>query len=439
MRTYRTFGMKCFLSVLMILLLAGCGNSMESMQKAAEEAKTPVEEKSEETVGSKQEEQEEADPTGTYVGMHGSGLILYQGGKADYYWKEWDEVEGNGKWKIDGERVVISIPGLGYDVYSEIGTDGSGLMLCADDDGWKDERFILISSDTKEKSVDEWIDAIEKELNITIERPGAEEDKIPVEVGGIRFMLPGYYTKRSDDEYVSKDGNGIVKLFSKEADGLSIAMLTKKKEIFAKLDENYKENLGGAMKDSLTKETVREDAVAGYISREYEAILQDDDNSGTVRCACVLNTDCNMIAAVMLISADLSQIDYVSDYETMLRTAEKAGGNTDDDDKGSNEEKSGSDQDKTSDAPAGVNPELKAFLDDYEAFCDEYAAFMKKYLNNPTDVLGMLGDYTRMVQNLEEYSKRLDEYDPDVMSPEDAAYYLEVVTRCQKKMLAFAE
>ena len=252
-------------------------------------------------------------------------------------------------------------------------------------------------------------------------------------------MLPGYYTKRSDDEYVSKDGNGIVKLFSKEADGLSIAMLTKKKEIFAKLDENYKENLGGAMKDSLTKETVREDAVAGYISREYEAILQDDDNSGTVRCACVLNTDCNMIAAVMLISADLSQIDYVSDYETMLRTAEKAGGNTDDDDKGSNEEKSGSDQDKTSDAPAGVNPELKAFLDDYEAFCDEYAAFMKKYLNNPTDVLGMLGDYTRMVQNLEEYSKRLDEYDPDVMSPEDAAYYLEVVTRCQKKMLAFAE
>ncbi len=436
MRTYRTFRMKGVLSVLMILLLAGCGNSMESMQKTAEETKTPVEEKSEETVGSKQEEQEEADPTGTYVGMHGSGLILYQGGKADYYWKEWDEVEGDGKWKIDGERVVISIPGLGYDVYSTIGEDGSGLMLCADDDGWKDERFILISSDTKEKSVDEWIDAIEKELNITIERPGDEAEMTQVEFRGIRFMLPGYYKENDDNEYKSEDGNTFISFSSKEYKNLKKTLKSNKKKMFDLMDENFENNV----KDySMDPDSVYESEVAGYISREYEANFEADDVTGKMRLTCVFDVDNDQIIIIMHMFADHSDIDYVSDYETMLRTAEKAGGNTDDDDKGSNEEKSGSDQDKTSDAPAGVNPELKAFLDDYEAFCDEYAAFMKKYLNNPTDVLGMLGDYTRMVQNLEEYSKRLDEYDPDVMSPEDAAYYLEVVTRCQKKMLAFAE
>ena len=206
--------------------------------------------------------------------------------------------------------------------------------------------------------------------------------------------------------------------------------------MFDLMDENFVNN---AKDYSLDPDSVYEREVADYISKEYEANIEADGVTGKLRFACVFDADNDQIIMITHMSADHSDIDYVSDYETMLRTAEKAGGNTDDDDKGSKEEKSGSAQDKPSDASAGVNPELKAFLDDYEAFCDEYAAFMKKYLNNPTDVLGMLGDYTRMVQNLEEYSKRLDEYDPDVMSPEDAAYYLEVVTRCQQKMLAFAE
>ena len=83
----------------------------------------------------------------------------------------------------------------------------------------------------------------------------------------------------------------------------------------------------------------------------------------------------------------------------------------------------------------GVNPDLKAFLDSYEKFVDEYVDFMKKYMANPTD-LSLLGEYTDMLTELSEFETKLDKYDSNNMSTEDAAYYLEVTNRCTQKMLA---
>ena len=82
----------------------------------------------------------------------------------------------------------------------------------------------------------------------------------------------------------------------------------------------------------------------------------------------------------------------------------------------------------------GVDPELKAFLDSYEAYVDEYVDFMKKYMANPTD-LSLLGEYTDMMDKLADFETTLDKYDSNDMSTEDAAYYLEVTTRCTQKML----
>lgn len=82
----------------------------------------------------------------------------------------------------------------------------------------------------------------------------------------------------------------------------------------------------------------------------------------------------------------------------------------------------------------GVDPELKAFLDSYEAYVDEYVEFMKKYMANPTD-LSLLGEYTDMMDKLADFETKLDKYDSNDMSTEDAAYYLEVTTRCTQKML----
>ncbi len=83
----------------------------------------------------------------------------------------------------------------------------------------------------------------------------------------------------------------------------------------------------------------------------------------------------------------------------------------------------------------GVDPELKAFLDSYEEFVDEYVEFMKNYMANPLDVGSMLGDYTDMMTKLADFEAKLDKYDTDDMSTDDAAYYLEVTTRCTQKML----
>ncbi len=86
-------------------------------------------------------------------------------------------------------------------------------------------------------------------------------------------------------------------------------------------------------------------------------------------------------------------------------------------------------------APDGVDPDLKAFLDSYEEFVDEYVDFMKKYMADPTNVMGMLTEYTDMMTELADFETKLDSYNTNDMSTQDAAYYLEVTTRCTQKML----
>ena len=86
-------------------------------------------------------------------------------------------------------------------------------------------------------------------------------------------------------------------------------------------------------------------------------------------------------------------------------------------------------------ATGGVDPDLKAFLDSYEDFVDEYVDFMKKYMADPTNVMGMLTEYTDMMTELADFETKLDAYDTNNMSTQDAAYYLEVTTRCTQKML----
>ncbi len=86
-------------------------------------------------------------------------------------------------------------------------------------------------------------------------------------------------------------------------------------------------------------------------------------------------------------------------------------------------------------AAGGVNPDLKAFLDSYEAFVDEYVAFMKKYMNDPTNALSMIVEYGEIMQKYEDFAKKVDQYNTDEMSVEDAKYYLEVTSRCSQKML----
>lgn len=84
-----------------------------------------------------------------------------------------------------------------------------------------------------------------------------------------------------------------------------------------------------------------------------------------------------------------------------------------------------------------VDPELKAFLDSYEAFIDEYVSFMIKYQENPDNALEMLSEYTAIMSKYSDFAEKVSQYDAqkDTLSHEDAKYYLEVINRCNEKML----
>lgn len=82
----------------------------------------------------------------------------------------------------------------------------------------------------------------------------------------------------------------------------------------------------------------------------------------------------------------------------------------------------------------GDSAQFRAFIDGYEKFMDEYIAFMIKYKSssNPTD---MLVDYTNLLTNYAEYMSKIDMYNEKNLSTADYAYYLEVTTRINKKLL----
>lgn len=84
-----------------------------------------------------------------------------------------------------------------------------------------------------------------------------------------------------------------------------------------------------------------------------------------------------------------------------------------------------------------VDPDLKAFLDEYEAFMDDYVAFMKKYKESGSSV-EMLSDYMAMMQRYADFASAAEKYNSEEMSAADAAYYLDVTNRVSKKMLEVA-
>lgn len=87
------------------------------------------------------------------------------------------------------------------------------------------------------------------------------------------------------------------------------------------------------------------------------------------------------------------------------------------------------------DGAAGVDPDLKAFLDEYEDFIDEYVDFMKKYQSDSNNVVLMMKEYGDMMIEYARMADKLDKYDEDEMSDADAMYYIEVTARCNKKLL----
>ena len=94
---------------------------------------------------------------------------------------------------------------------------------------------------------------------------------------------------------------------------------------------------------------------------------------------------------------------------------------------------------KTDDLVDGMRPEFKAAMDSYESFINEYVDFMKKYMANPGD-MSLLMDYANYMSKYSDFVEDFEEWDDDDdMSTAEMAYYIDVQVRVSKKLLEIAE
>ena len=87
----------------------------------------------------------------------------------------------------------------------------------------------------------------------------------------------------------------------------------------------------------------------------------------------------------------------------------------------------------------GMRPEFKNAMDSYEAFFDEYIAFMNKYAKSDGSDLTLLADYASYMSKYADMMADFEAWGDEDMNAAEAAYYLEVQTRINQKLLEVAE
>lgn len=86
----------------------------------------------------------------------------------------------------------------------------------------------------------------------------------------------------------------------------------------------------------------------------------------------------------------------------------------------------------------GMRPEFKTAMDSYEKFMDEYVDFMKKYKANPGD-MSLIMDYADYMSKYSDFVQDFEEWeDSEDMNTAEAAYYIDVQARVNKKLLEVA-
>lgn len=154
----------------------------------------------------------------------------------------------------------------------------------------------------------------------------------------------------------------------------------------------------------------------GIVTFSEDSISFDLD----VRFATVYNESANKSAIIVYLQVVGAQNNLLDEFDAFLASARQASG------------RAPSPTPTTPpSSPRGVDPQLKAFLDEYEAFVDKYVAFM----SSDMDSFDALLTYFELLEQFVEYTELLDEWDADSMSAADLAYYLEVMARCSAKMI----
>ncbi len=370
------------------------------------------------------------DFAGTYIGLHGSAITLFEDGSAEYYCKEWADVERNDTWKLEGDRLVMTSTNLGHDIYADI-QDGISTLTFKSDQPWEDEIFVRISDDTLTKDIDSYISLIESQLSITIEKP---TDFVRDEFNGFEFVIPkSYMGKRKIEDNVyyalsdeSERGLMSPRIENSSADEVSNPLIRDDSEKY--LDWIINQGMK-ILKENLTVDSQKVAIYEGLDNSALEnksVMFISKDGLYTYITSYFDKDSCSAFMTIFA-SKDSSAVEDV--YRTIVESVKIIGDN--------NTGTAASDSSKVQADNAdnnAVSPQLKEFLDSYEACMDEYCEFMKKYNENPND-LEMLSDYNTLLQKYTEFMQKAEQYDTDKMSKEEAKYYMDVMNRVNKKLL----
>jgi len=248
-----------------------------------------------------------------------------------------------------------------------------------------------------------------------------------VTTGGITFQMPSNYSyveeQSSDgcDIYATSKEDSLIVLITQEANLSDSLFESKANEISSLIDEIIAEMMTDYSLEG--NKTLTVDGLKA-VEQTYNGKIDGQDGYATV--TVINNPGSKSIAMVVLVCTNKVKDKSVSAYTTFINTAKCSG---------SRATQSTASSVGYSDTADGVDPDLKAFLDSYEAFVDEYVDFMKSYLNDPGNVVTMLTQYTEIMTKYEDFAEKVDNYNTEEMSTEDAKYYLEVTTRCTEKML----
>jgi hypothetical protein len=396
-----------------------------------------------------------ADIAGTYVGLHGSGITFLSNGTAEYFWKEWFDVETGDKWSFDGQRVTMHSNALEYDIYAEVtGESISTLNFQSDVDTWMDEMFVRVSDDAKSKDVDSYIALIEKQLNTKLERPS---DTFEVHAGGFVLELPHAYKMTESNDttriYTKSDDTAILYVFGDSFDAETAKkMRNNKKKVEDVLEEKMGEIIEGITDvDDLLTSKKYTDGVKPQesIGNTYHYDISDGTYNARVYESWAYDLSTGGMMITLLIDLDpnyKNSEEYldiirnaVPEWQTTSKASADSASTSEKDTNNSKNSASNSSESKDSESKAGnsggVDPELKAFLDSYEDFVDEYVEFMKKYQDDPSNAISMLSEYANIMQKYTDFAEKINKYDSNNLSTEDYKYYIEVTSRCAQKML----
>ncbi len=133
-----------------------------------------------------------------------------------------------------------------------------------------------------------------------------------------------------------------------------------------------------------------------------------------VRFAGFLGGGGKQMVQFIMIEADGSKAGYRDDFESILTSLKRT---------------------ETSPLTTPVSDSFEQFrqkMDAYEAFFDSYIAFMRTY--DSDDTSAML-EYLSMMAKYAEAIEALDSIDESQLTPEEDAYYLEVMLRIQQKLM----